>query len=70
MGASLVGRSHCETPVLIWTSACKSVGAPWCHASCRHAECRDGGPHTVVFARSVDVLAVSRGMQCNGGAAE
>jgi hypothetical protein len=30
MGASLVGRSHCETPVLIWTSGVGQSVQRWC----------------------------------------
>jgi len=74
-GASLVGSSHCETPVLIWTSiAVESV----CFASfasrgvvedINRAMMRPRLRTVILSGSVVYVSFVSRGMRCEGGAA-
>lgn len=74
-GASLVGSSHCETPVLIWTSI---VAVLVCFASfvgrgvvgeTNRAMMRPRLRTVILSGSVVYVSFVSRGMWCEGGAA-
>jgi hypothetical protein len=67
MGASLVGRSHCETPVLIWTSGAV-VSLRVMSRYCLHQD-DVGATHSSISVICL-LSAVSRGIQCDGGAVQ
>lgn len=62
MGASLVGRSHCDTPVLIWTSVAGLVrarGVGFCLVGWEAG--RVARLLTVVLSGAIEILAVVAG---------
>jgi hypothetical protein len=73
MGASLVGRSHCETPVLIWTSValsqymCSVAGVERVPAGWR--DHKASGTYSSTFAICASVSWFAGHRWCEGGAA-